>query len=232
MLQVAQIASRIQTQGGPHERPQTALLTHGMNEKSCREFLKQKEAKRKKFRGAGKKQYRAADSDASLLREQIAMMQLQIGCACLQAIRATLQGFAEHSLPTPVTTHQLQPPCPSQRGHEAGTACCGLSCRASTCSSREDRGKEPGKQNKILGFQEIEMQLEQREVRSSIISSLYNSYIARLVPCKGIVLATTRKKTSIYIFTRFFIVMFEMMNRILYFKYYSSVQFKLALSNH
>lgn len=61
-----------------------------MNEKSCREFLKQKEAKRKKFRGAGKKQYRAADSDAADLREQIAMMQLQIGCACLQAIRATL----------------------------------------------------------------------------------------------------------------------------------------------
>lgn len=39
-------------------------------------------------------------------------------------------------------------------------------------------------------------------------------------------------KSSIYFFfTRFFIVAFAMMNQILYFKYYSSAQFKLALSN-
>lgn len=77
------------------------------------------------------------------------------------------------------------------------------------------------------------MQSEQiTELRSSIISLPYNSYIASLVPCKGIVLTAKRKKTYIYVFTRFFIVAFEMMNQILYFKYYSLVQFKLALSNH
>lgn len=59
----------------------------------------------------------------------------------------------------------------------------------------------------------------------------FRAYTASVGPCKGVVLTT--KKTHIYIFwTSFVIVSFKMMNQILYFKYYSSVQSKLALSNH
>lgn len=64
-------------------------------------------------------------------------------------------------------------------------------------------------------------------LKSSIISLPYNTYIASL--CLLVVIATKR---LIYIYTRFFIALFEMKNQILYFNYYSSVQFKLALSNH
>lgn len=66
--------------------------------------------------GAGKKQFRAVDSDVANLREKIALMELHTGRADLQAIRATLWGFAEHPLPTPVTAHLLQPARPCKGG--------------------------------------------------------------------------------------------------------------------
>jgi len=116
-----------------------------MNEKSCNKLL-QEELKCKKFTGAGKKQFTAADSDVANLREKVAMMQLDTAHTYLQAIRAALWGFAEH--PHPSNRPPTAASRPSQREHESGTT----RCRSSTCSSRWDGGKKLGKQNRILRF--------------------------------------------------------------------------------
>lgn len=192
------------------------MLTHGM---SCSKFLKQEEVKHNKFKGAATK-----NNLEKLTVTQQTSVRTSLWCSYTQATKATLWGFAEHPFLTPVTAHLPQPPCPCKGSTECGAAGCNLSCRTSTFSSRQDRGKEPGKLNKTLGNGE-----QTTELRSSVISLLYNSYTASL---RLLVVIATRTHTHTYIHTRFFIVLFAMKNQILYFNYYSFVQFKLALSYH
>lgn len=133
----------------------------------------------------GKKIFRAVDSDVANLCKQITMMQLLMGCAYVQAIRATLWGFAEHPLPTPVTAHLLQSPCPRKGGTnlEPPAAEPVPVCPGGTV---EKKANDLGISGQIT------------KLRNSIISLPYNSYIASVVPCKGIVLATKRRKTFTY----------------------------------